>query len=102
MEKPYALATPITPFANSGESLIAQVMGRAHEVNRTQLQYSPAPAVERHFLDCHALTLTCPFPRIDDQLLESTGRNERVLRREFSDAENEAAVWGRRSPRQLS
>ncbi len=99
MEVPNALATPIAPFANSGESLIAQVIGGAREVNRIPLQYFPAPAVELHLLDRHALMLMCPFPRIGEQFLESTGRNKCVRSREFRDAEYEAAVRSRRSPR---
>lgn len=100
MEVPNALATPIAPFANSGESLIAQVIGGAHEVNGIPLQYSPAPAVEPHLLDRDALMLTCPFPRIGEQLLESPSKKESVRGREFPDAEYEAALWSGRSPRQ--
>ena len=99
MEVPNALVTPITPFPNSGERLIAQVIGRAREVNGTQLQYLPAPAVERHLLDRHALTLTRPCAHIHEQFLESTSTDECVRGREFPDAEYEAAVRSSRSPR---
>ena len=99
MEVPNALVTPITPFPNSGERLIAQVIGRAREVNGTQLQYLPAPAVERHLLDRHALMLLRPYARICDQVLERTGRNHCVRGREFRDAKYEAAVRSSRSPR---
>src|ERR1700681_3476444 len=99
MEVPNALATPITPFANSGERLIAQVVGGAREINGIPLQYSPAPAVEPHLLDRDALMLTCPFPRVGEQFLESTSKKESVRGREFSDAEYEAALRSRRSLR---
>src|SRR5687767_10013223 len=46
--------------------------------------------------------LTCPFPRIGEQFLESTGRSEFLRGRECSDAEYEAAVRRRRSPREPS
>lgn len=98
MQIPNALATPITPVANSAEWLIAQVIGGAREVNRIPLQYFPAPAVELHFLNRHALVLMSPFPRVGEQFLESTGRNGCVRIREFRHAEYEAAVGSRRSP----
>ena len=99
MEVPNAFAAPIAPFANSRERFIAQVIGSAREVNRIPLQYLPAPAVELHLLDRHALMLLRPYARICEQVLERTGRNHCVRGPEFRDAEYEAAVRSSRSPR---
>jgi hypothetical protein len=97
MKVPHALPTPITPFANSPERLVAEVVGRAGEVKSIPFQYSPAPAVESHGLDRHALTLARAFPRVSDEFLKSPRAKESVRAHEFPDAEYEAPVRGGRS-----
>ncbi len=100
MQEPDALAAPITALANTVEGLVAQVIRGAGEVNGIEVQYLTAPAGKPYLLDRHPLTLTCPFPHVGDHFLERAGRDERVGRPEFRDAQNEAALVSRRSPRQ--
>jgi hypothetical protein len=97
MEVPNALPTPITPFANSLERLIAQVVGCACEVKGTPFQYSPTPAVEPHGLDRYAVMMECPLARVCEHFLEGTRTKGFVRGREFCDAEYEAAVRSGRS-----
>jgi hypothetical protein len=99
VEVPNTLATPIATFANSPERRIAQVVRCPREVKRIPLQYSPAPAVEPHLLDCNALTLRCPLARIGKEFLESTSTKECVRSPKFSDAESETAIRSGRSLR---
>ena len=76
MDVSNALSTPVTPFADSRERLIAQVAGRAAEVKGPKFQYASAPAAELHTLERHALVLRYPFPRICEQVLERTSTYE--------------------------